>query len=293
MPWIPTTSKKEGLQLGLLIAGILEALIALLLGLYLLSSSNVPHIFAGVAFVVGLVVLVLTLVLGRKSRSKASIPEDNGTKVEAPEALVPREEPMPALANDSSLALEEKLPASSLESPDDTKRPALGSTDRLLPATQSLLHDVVVRSRWRYRAREAETRAATLAELVLHEGHGDPVRDERPRQLRRLCDLAILSQGFEAWADGDEPSFRLERYMKAHSAEELDERLIELRREKEALEAEALRWGSDTLVDYDDPYRRSLGERMRFEKLRDLEERMEEIMLLEMGYDTMRGEEAP
>jgi hypothetical protein len=81
--------------------------------------------------------------------------------------------------------------------------------------------------------------------------------------------------------------------MKGHSAEELDERLIELRREREALEAEAAHWSSDTLVDYDDRYRRTLGERMRFEKLRDLEERMEEIMLLEMGYDTMRREEAP
>lgn len=279
--------------MALVIAGILEALIAALLGLYLLSSSNVPHIFAGVAFVVGFVVLVLTLLLGRKPRSAASMPEDKGPEPETPGALVPVADLMPALANDSSLSLQEELPASPEEMADDTERPALASKDRSLLATQSILHDVVVRSHWRYRAREAETRAATLADLVLHEGPGDSVRDERPRQLRRLCDLAILSQGFEAWAVGDEPSFRLERYMKAHSAEELDERLTELRREKEALEAEALRWGSDTLIDYDDPYRRSLGERMRFEKLRDLEERMEEIMLLEMGYDTMRGEEAP
>lgn len=278
--------------MGLLIAGILEALIAALLGLYLLSSSNVPHIFAGVAFAVGLVVLVLTLWLGRKSQSK---PPAHETVLgpEAPGPLVPAQDQTPALANDSSLsALEAEAPVSQLASP-DAKSSALAAAERSVPATQSLLHDVVVRSRWRYRAREAETRAATLAELVLHEGPGDPVRDERPRQLRRLCDLAILSQGFEAWADGDGPSFRLDRYVKVHSTDELDERLTELRREKESLEAEATRWGSDTLVDYDDPYRRSLGERMRFEKLRDLEERMEEIMLLEMGYDTMRREEAP
>ncbi len=278
--------------MGLLIAGILEALIAILVGLYLLSSSNVPHMFAGVAFGVGLVVLILTLLLGRKSRGR--VPEVDDKRPEPEDAGLPAPVDGVGTALDhSALAALSNTEEETLPELQHGGTAALSSADGSFLATQSLLHDVVLRSRWRYRAREAETRAATLAELVLHEGsRGDAIKDERPRQLRRLCDLAILSQGFDAWANGEAPSFRLDRYVKAHTTEELDDRILELRREKEALEAESLHW-ADILADYEDPYRRSLAERMRFEKLRDLEERMEEILLLEMGYDTMRVEEAP
>ncbi len=272
--------------MGLLIAGLLEALIAIMVGLFLLSSSNIPHVFAGVAFGVGALVLVLTLLLGRKSQGRSSDTTDRNPEPEALAVRIPVEQtPVTKTApTPSSLPPEEAK---------DGATTALTATNRELPTAQSFLHDVVVRSRWRYRARDAQTRATTLAELVVHEGNQDgSFKDERPRQLRRLCDLAILSQGFEAWADGDQPSFRLDQYGKAHSGEELDDRIVELRREKEALEGESLRW-AETLTDFDDPYRRSLAERMRFEKLRDLEERMEEVMLLEMGYETMRAKEEP
>ena len=274
----------------------MEALVALLLGLYLLSSSNVPHLFAGVAFGVGLVVLVLTLALGRKSRATpAEVPEKSPEPMGS--GLPASIDDVAAITTQETLTIPVSLPESEVKqlagAPHGEAATALAPTEDGALAPQGLLHDVVMRSRWRYRAREAETRAATLTELVLHEGsQGDVLKDDRPRQLRRLCDLAILSQGFEAWANGDHPSFQLERYAKAHSREDLHDRLGELRREKEVLQAESRHW-EDTLADYDDPYRRSLAERMRFEKLRDLEERMEEIMLLEMGYDSMREEDAP
>ncbi len=278
--------------MGLLIAGLVEALIAWGIGLYLLMSTNVSHVWGGLAIVVGVVVLLLSVALGRKP--KESRDENTATK--------------PAGIDDANIDAEsadaseahglerrdhigmERVEDNPLEIHQDVvPMAALGIA---VPASLKVMQDSVKRSHWRYRARESETRAATLAEMVLHEGKsGDTSRDDRPRQLRRLCDLAILSQGFDAWANGAQAEFRLDRYRRAQTPEDIQERLADIHRETETLNAEAGHW-RDLIAEYEDPYRRSLAERVRFEKLSELEERLEELTLLQLGYQAMLEEEA-
>ncbi len=278
--------------MGLLIAGLVEALIAWGIGLYLLMSTNVSHVWGGLAIVVGVVVLLLSVALGRKP--KESRDENTATK--------------PAGIDDANIDAEsadaseahglerrdhigmERVEDNPLEIHQDVvPMAALGIA---VPASLKVMQDAVKRSHWRYRARESETRAATLAEMVLHEGKsGDTSRDDRPRQLRRLCDLAILSQGFDAWANGAQAEFRLDRYRRAQTPEDIQERLADIHRETETLNAEAGHW-RDLIAEYEDPYRRSLAERVRFEKLSELEERLEELTLLQLGYQAMLEEEA-
>ncbi len=281
--------------MGLLIAGLIEALIAWGVGLYLLFSSSVPHIWGGVAFVVGLVVLILSMALGRRPREEKDMSQTiaaNGSVRAEDQALLQQEAELDEDSLDSSARLriaEQPVSLSPIESADEMGLVPLRAD---VPAPVDLMHDTVMRSRWRYRARDAETRAAALAEMVLHEGRAqDPTKDERPRQLRRLCDLAILSQGFDAWATGKNPEFHLERYRQTQTVEDIHERLGDFAQEASALEAEAVHW-QQTAAEYDDPYRRSLSERVRFEKLSGLEERFEEITLLQMGYQAMLDEEA-
>ena len=278
--------------MGLLIAGLVEALIAWGIGLYLLMSTNVSHVWGGLAIVVGVVVLLLSVALGRKP--KESRDENTATK--------------PAGIDDANIDAEsadaseahglerrdhigmERVEDNPLEIHQDVvPMAALGIA---VPASLKVMQDAVKQSHWRYRARESETRAATLAEMVLHEGKsGDTSRDDRPRQLRRLCDLAILSQGFDAWANGAQAEFRLDRYRRAQTPEDIQERLADIHRETETLNAEAGHW-RDLIAEYEDPYRRSLAERVRFEKLSELEERLEELTLLQLGYQAMLEEEA-
>ncbi|MCL5971740.1 MAG: hypothetical protein M1499_04165 [Firmicutes bacterium] len=278
--------------MGLLIAGLVEALITWGIGLYLLMSTNVSQVWGELAIVVGFVVLLLSVALGRKPResregntaTKATDIEEVDINEGSTDALEPHG--LERRDHHAVETAEDNHP----EIPQDVApMAALGTS---VPAALATMQDAVKRSHWRYRARESETRAATLAEMVLHEGKsGDNGRDDRPRQLRRLCDLAILSQGFDAWANGMQAEFRLDRYRRAQTPEDIQERLADIHRETETLEAEAGRW-RDLIAEYEDPYRRSLAERVRFEKLSELEERLEELTLLQLGYQAMLEEEA-
>ncbi|PSR32119.1 MAG: hypothetical protein C7B46_15645 [Sulfobacillus benefaciens] len=277
--------------MGLLIAGLVEALIAWGIGLYLLVSTNVSHVWGGLAIVVGFVVLLLSIALGRKPResrnanpeTKAGVPDDENIDTDSTEA------PEPRGLEPSDHTLVKTADDNHPEIPQDVAPMAVRGIS--VPAPLELMQDTVKRSYWRYRARESETRAATLAEMVLHEGKSaDVSRDDRPRQLRRLCDLAILSQGFDAWANGVQPEFRLDRYRRAQSQEDIHERLTDIHRETETLEAEAGHW-RDLVAEHEDPYRRSLTERVRFEKLSELAERLEELTLLQLGYQAMLEKE--
>ncbi len=259
--------------MGLLISGIVESLVAIILGIFLLVAEPSLSAVWGFGLIgVGVVTGVLTLSFGRLGRSKPETAAQPDDVAEAPE-----EEPE---------ADGERGPQRSLPEYRPQENTGLMPVPHHLPQRIDVLREEVSRARWRYKAKEIQSRAAEMAELVLQGSEDAGTVDERPRQLRRLLELFILSQGYEAWANGAEPAFHVERYRRVLTETDIHERLADLTAESDMLWQEISR-GVPPKAPEDDAYRQTIDIRIRLERITAAEERLEEIEILRLGYQSL------
>ncbi|POB11164.1 hypothetical protein [Sulfobacillus sp. hq2] len=256
--------------MGLLISGIVESLVALILGIFLLvGEPSLNPLWGYGLIVVGVITGLLTLAFGRQGHHTV---EQQVTPEETTDA-------------DATTPAVEK-PQRSLPAYRTDENTGLVPVTRHLPQRIDVLREEVSRARWRYKAKEIQSRAAEMAELVLQGSDGTESVDERPRQLRRLLELFILSQGYEAWANGTEPEFHVDRYRRVLSAADIRERLEDLRAEADMLWQEISR-GVPPKAPEEDAYRQTIDIRIRLERITAAEERLEEIEILRLGYQSL------
>ncbi len=265
--------------MGLLIAGIIESLVAIILGaILLIAEPSVSSVWGLGLVVVGLVTGVLTLSFargGKAARAQSETKEAREGSV-APEEDEADPEAAPAMR---SLPEYRKVP--------DT---GIVLVSHHLPARIDALREEVSRARWRYKAKEIQSRAAELAELVLHGPEEPGKNEERPRQLRRLLELFMLSQGYESWANDTSPVFHVERYRRVLNEHDISGRQDDLAAEADMLWQEISR-GVPPRPSEDDNYRQTIDIRIRLERISAAEERLEEIEILRMGYESLSEDE--
>ncbi|HBQ95136.1 MAG: hypothetical protein M1294_12230 [Firmicutes bacterium] len=255
--------------MALLIAGIIEALVGVALGLYLLiGQPSINGIWGWGLIGIGMLTGILSMLLGRQSRSSPG--EDH---------LEP--------SLDSSRG-EPQAPAYSLPE-HQFDLGGVNAVSTQLPDRIGYLQTQISRTRWRYKAKDIHTRAVEVAEIVMkNHADGEPRSyDERPRQFRRLLELFILSQGYEAWANGVEPSFQVERYRRMLSKQDIAERMVDLTTEADLLWQEINRGGIMADLPDDDAHRQAIDVRIRLEHMTSAQDRLEEIEILQRGYASL------
>ncbi len=257
--------------MGLLIAGIIEAVIGMGLGLYLLIGQPSLNAIWGWGLIgLGIVTGVISVFLRKNAVAPAAEQADSDPK---------------------SKSSQNDLPSSSLYSLPERASEPLGiqTVSTILGERIDYLQLQIARMRWRYRATEIHARAGNIAEVVMknHADNESQTYDERPRQLRRLLELFILSQGYEAWANGLEPAFHVDRYRAMLSKEDILERETDLSREADVLWQEIDKSRVMAQVPDDDLYRQGVDVRIRLERLTQSQERLEEIEILQKGYASL------
>ncbi len=258
--------------MGLLIAGIIEAIGGVGLGLYLLiSQPSLGAIWGWWLISLGILTGVISVLLGKREREESLLEEGMS----------------PANAKTSQT----DTPSPQVYSlPEETSgSPGKNVMKTTLRGRVDSLHGEISRTRWRYKARDIHSRAVMVAEVVMknHPEDESQAYDERPRQLRRLLELFILSQGYEAWANGVEPVFHLDRYGTMLSKEDIAERMEDLSQEADLLWQEIDKDSCWAHLSDDDLYRQAVGMRIRLERMTQAQERFEEIEILQMGYTSL------
>ncbi len=265
--------------MGLLVAGLIEACVGVGLGLFLLVAEPAINSLWGMGLVaLGILTAVLSIFWGRsRSNRPEEIPPDDNEGDETVSSLSPADIDGPS-APHAVYSLPESRPSSSHE---------LVPVMPHLPERVSYLREQLSRLGWSYKAKDIHARAAEVADIVMknHGSNESNGRDERPRQLRRLLELFILSQGYDAWANGQDPVFNMDRYRKFLSKNEIVERLVDLNAEEDLLWEEIRHSGP--VKEPDDAYRQTIGVRIRLERISAAEERLEEIEILRLGYRSL------
>jgi hypothetical protein len=263
--------------MGLLIAGIVESLVAIILGAILLFAEPSVSAVWGLGLVIlGLITGVLTLSFARGPKTAKVEPDEEV----ADGAAAPEDDAQPAQEAQELRSLPEYHPEANA---------GLMLVSRHLPERIDALQQEVSKARWRYKAKEIQSRAAELAELVLQGPKSAGQVDERPHQLRRLLELFMLSQGYEAWANGTSPVFHVERYRRVLNAQDISSRQADLTAESNMLWQE-ISQGVPSKSSEEDNYRQTIDIRIRLERITAAEERLEDIEILRMGYESLLEE---
>ncbi|SMC02831.1 hypothetical protein SAMN00768000_0781 [Sulfobacillus thermosulfidooxidans DSM 9293] len=263
--------------MGLLVAGLIEAVVSVAIGLFLLIAEPSISAIWGLSLIgLGLTTAILSVLLGRNRALEIVSGENNGTPPTSAEHHHDPKEPAPM---SSVHSLPEYRPST---------EGALVPLGTSLPERIGYLREQVSRTRWRYKAKDIQARAAELADIVMKNAGNDEAsgQGERPRQIRRLLELSILAQGYEAWSNGEDPVFHIDRYRTVFSEHDMTERLADLNAEADLL-WEEMSHGVPTKSIEDDAYRQTIDVRIRLERITSVEERLEEIELLRLGYASL------
>ncbi|WP_139061701.1 MFS transporter [Sulfobacillus thermosulfidooxidans] len=260
-----------------MVAGLIEAVVSVAIGLFLLiAEPSITTIWGFSLMGLGLVTAILSVALGR-NRPPAVVPEEhNGTPPSSADNHQDPSEPA------------SKTPIHSLPEYRPFTEGALVPIAASLPERIGYLREQVSRTRWRYKAKDIQARAAELADIVMKNQGNDEAsgQGERPRQIRRLLELFILAQGYESWSNGEDPVFHIDRYRTVLSEHDMTERLADLNAEADLL-WEEMSHGVPPRNMEDDAYRQTIDVRIRLERMISAEERLEEIELLRLGYASL------
>ncbi|MCY0881688.1 MAG: hypothetical protein OWS74_06805 [Firmicutes bacterium] len=316
--------------MGLRIAGIIEALVSLIVGALMIHAGTTFDVPVGTALIIlGVIVLILSLALrtGKpdKKQEAEKAPASAKESQTAPEPVqaVPHTQPMPksveasqqkaALSSSSAQAEAVQAPkeAPSLEqsAPRSEARPPHHEPETPPAEAQSPRHqasssastqaldipspsETVLTARWRYKAKDTQARADTVCRLIEAQINTPGNDDNLQRQMQRLAELNLLSQGYEARAEGLPPHFHIDAPMPAFSEEELNQRLEDLTAELSALQEEKNELVGLTPDVPDDVYHRAMEERIRYERLFAIEERLEQIEILHAGMQALKDASA-
>lgn len=259
--------------MGLVLVGIMESLLVLAMALYAwLTLPAADHVVAVAALMLGVVVFVATWILGRPGPRR--IPDED-----------PSPEPHDDHDPEDQATLQWTLPEGDPPVASPGPQPA-PNRDPLPVAVGDIRRDVE-RARWRFKLRELEARARAISQAIRQDSSSARSDDPR-RHLRRLCDLAILTQGYDAWIQGKPPVFDLDRYRSWWSRDDIERRLDDLAHEITLTLAEADEWGKTP--ETRDSVQGAAVERVRYEELQGLEDRIEELELLRLGYASLNAQ---
>lgn len=240
----------------LLFIGIIEALISIGFGLnFVVSSTRSNHAVGYGLIIMGIIILIATLFLAK--------PEEK-ILLNNEEQLQPSEK-----SNGTSPAM--ALPASPM-----TDAEPIAVTRAYLPSPVSYLREERDRARWRYKAADFRLRVANFSHAT------------QKRNVRRVAETVILMQGYESWAEGHAIIIDLTAFTETLSTDVITERLRDLSSELTELQQEGQKW-SKPIVDDDGQRDAVIDEHVRFEKLRGVEERLEEITILYQGWRQFLG----
>lgn len=268
--------------MGLLWAGVAEALVAAVVGTWLYLTLPSDAVWGPVLWGVALVSFVLSVALGRApARGEEAHQGADPSEPHEPAATAePPAHPVPGPAPGIPPAVEAPPDVSV---PD--QRPLLIGGEPSSPALPERVRRLgwdVARSRWAWAAAEAQVDLSVQEEVPREVRAGDT------RQLRRRTDAIILRQGFLHLARGEAPQWDAAALAPGWTSDLVAARLRELAAEEEDLHQAAALWAEPPPVDHDVRTDVALA-RERHERLRSTERRWEQVSVLTLGYQAIQA----
>jgi hypothetical protein len=244
--------------------GLVEAVAAAVVGTWLYVSLPASDaLFGEVLWGVAVASLIAAAALGRERPEPVAAP---ATDPASPPALpAPNAEALPA-------------PEPPLAAPDAALVP-------LLPEAVVHLHWEVVKSRWAWAAEEQRALRRRLEDTVAPDAGPD-------RPLRRLTDALLLEQGFSHLAAGEPPTFDPTPVAARWSEAAIAARLEELAAEETALRDDTGQWLALFGPEGDGRLKAAYAHH-RHDRLAEAERRLEEVVLLQMGYRALQAARTP
>ncbi|MCY0863749.1 MAG: hypothetical protein OWQ57_02240 [Sulfobacillus sp.] len=234
--------------------GLLEAVSAGALAtvIWQAGGGNDQPMALGMALV-GMIALVATVVLGRSSSAAPDSPSET----------------VPAVTDEPTDAVVERVVPLA---------PAEG-VSHYLPDAVRAMHSEVERARWQYKLQDVNAKLALLEQAM---------RDDDRRHQRRRFELLLLREGLTAWLDGKPARWHDFTAVEAGDAAELQDRLNDLADQEAWLLNEVKHW-TESAASNTPSLADSLSERVRYQRLTELEDQLEDLELLKLGYRTVLG----